>query len=145
MKTDPLAHIPQPAQPIPGMRLFLKIVAIVCPVVWIVFATFKAVYSGYSAAHLTDPGHKRIWVYDGLIILASITLTFVAFTYTYDFDLAQFRLAATQEDFMKAALALQFSGWESFILIYILSFLLYFYDTRRERIIGDINRHFKVW
>lgn len=144
MPNDPLQHIPTPGKPIPGMQVFLRIIAIVCPVVWIFIATCKAVYSGYSATYLTDPGHKRIRIYDVLIVLTSIVLTYAAFAYTFNFDVALF-FTAVNQGFWKALFAIQFTGWESFVIIYVLSFLLYFYDTRREKIIGDINRHHRVW
>lgn len=140
-----LAHIPKPAMPLPKViTIALRIVAIVSPLVWIMIATVRAVYSGYSVTYLTDPGHKRIKVYDWMVVFTTIVLTVVAFAYTYNYDLNAF-LWEVNTNVDRAIFGAQFSGWVNFIILYTLSTMLYLYDKYREKIIRDINVSHKVW
>jgi|GEM_PF-1460696 len=144
-KKDPLSHIPPPSGPTPRFVIaFLRIVAIVSPLLWILISLAKAIHSGYSDRYLTDPGHKRVRIYDELVMVLTLTLVVAAFAYTYDFSLSAFSTAVAESP-ERAILVAQFANWESFLILYVLSVFLYFYDTRRERIIQAVNRHHKVW
>lgn len=145
MNSRRLDHIPKPATPLPRIiTIVLRIIAIVSPLIWIIIATTRAVYSGYSATYLTDPGHKRIRIYDWMVVATSIVLTAAAFAYTYSFNLNTF-LWALNENVDRTIFGAQFSGWVSFIILYTLSTMLYLYDKYREKIIRDINVFHKAW
>jgi len=145
-KRDPLAHIPKPSTgetPWP-FKVLYRAIAFVSPLIWIVAASVKAVYGGYDATHLTDPGHKRIHIYDQLVGVLVLVVIWALFAYTYDFSLSVFMEAAVESP-ERAILFAQFTGWESFVILYTISIFLHFYDTRRAKIIESVNRHYKVW
>lgn len=144
-----LNHIPkQPTPPSPSSQktaaFALRVIGIVSPLMWIVIALGQALYVRYHNDLLTDPGHKRIKIYDQLVIIVTIFSTMWVFAYTYNFDLATYS-RAVDENVLLSTFFVQFSGWASFIVLYTLSMLLYLYEQKRLEIIRKTNERHKVW
>ncbi|MDP2630894.1 MAG: hypothetical protein Q8P56_05825 [Candidatus Uhrbacteria bacterium] len=113
----------------------------VSPLVGIVLRTFEALHDGYQQTYLIqDPGHRRIQLYDAAIV----GVVFIASVY----------LVVIENDFSGTIISVhtavtllfpQFSGWVSFFVLYGISFLLFFYDKNRSKIIRRINELKNVW
>lgn len=127
-----------------GLRLAQAAIAVAAPLLSIMISAFKATTSGYSEDYLTDPGHKRIKMYDRMIVNMAVVLVIAAFAYTYNFDLDTF-LIAFADNPNQVLLGAQFSGTASFIILYLLSGSLYLYDLYRDKIIRRINESHGAW
>lgn len=127
-----------------AIEKIFALVGIASPLIWIGYALVAATYTSYGTRYITDPGHARIRLYDGLVSITTLTLTIAAIAYSFEFSLERFS-EAVNLDFPESVFATQFSGLESTVLLYVISILLYVYRRKRAHLIAHINTKAGYW
>lgn len=111
------------------------------PLFGLFLRTIEALDYGYYTRLLTDPGHRHVRIYDRLLTFAAFAVGFfIVFYHNPLWNGAQ-----SSFDIARAVFFPQFTSLKSFIVLYALSSLLFFYDRMRGRIIRIINEKQGVW
>lgn len=111
------------------------------PLFGLFLRTIAALDYGYYTRLLIDPGHRHVRVYDRLITFSAFSVGFfIVFYHNSLWENAQ-----SSFEVARAILLPQFTSWKSFIVLYTLSTLLFFYDRIRGRMIRFINERRGWW
>lgn len=111
------------------------------PLFGLLLRTMEALDDGYYLRLLSDPGHRRIRIYDQCIVhTAFIVGLFIVF---YENDL--WGSATSTLGIVRAIFLPQLTSWTSLFVLYGLSALLFLYDKKRGTIIRAINEKRGAW
>jgi hypothetical protein len=102
--------------------------------------TVYAISSGYNEKFLTDPGHRRIKLYDKIIVIMVWIVASFILLKTNNFDIQKLL-----ENFWSSFVFPETSTLVSFILLYFVAIVLNFYGSKRANIIRRINERAGVW
>src|SRR3989344_803505 len=113
------------------------------PIIAISLDTLRAISGQLEESRniLADPGHRRIRIYDTLIVCvgASVSLYVMFVANALDFG------SLSNGKTFSVLLFPQFTGWPNLVLIYVFGVLIHFYTIRRSDIIRAINELSGVW
>lgn len=122
------------------LKLALHLILWLSPIAAMIRDTVHAISSGYNEKFLTDPGHKRVKLYDKIIVIVVwIVVSFILLK-TNNFDVQKLL-----ENFWPSFIFPETSTLVSFILLYVVAIVLYFYGSKRANVIRRINEKAGVW
>lgn len=136
----------------------IKTAVFLSPTIAITYYTFKSTSEEEyrdNPITLQDPGHRRIRIYDRLILFTSYAVGVLIFFLNTDVFDAGTWLVADGSVLTEGALKLKLitlvlfpqitGGWPTFLVWSGFFAFLRFYDVRRSKIIRDTNERLGVW
>ena len=129
----------------------IKMVVFLSPTIAIIYYTYKSTSEDeYHNSPLTiqDPGHRRIRVYDRLVLCTSYVVGIFIFLLNANvFDVKVWQAEQNLEQQLITMIIFPqiTGGWTTFIIWSAFFIFLNFYDVRRSKIIRDTNERLGVW